>query len=182
MMPLLSDHINPLASHAPAGMDGPAPTSALQQPPAAATSSRPSTAAPADVSPASDMEEHTRPARPGVMRARSDFGPRHAAMPPESVDEGGSIEGGHFKIRHGWDDQLNSEEYSHLLTSVRSSLHTGSLVVEEDGYKTVDTSAQNGDYRVDRHAMWISGTPSFFLSRWLACIPLLLPYGKRHTD
>jgi regulator-associated protein of mTOR len=48
--------------------------------------------------------------------------------PPESV-EGGSVDG-HFKIRHGWDDQLNSEEYSNLLTSVRgiwdvSERHTG---------------------------------------------------------
>jgi regulator-associated protein of mTOR len=42
-------------------------------------------------------------------------------MPPESTDEG-SMDG-QFKIRHGWDDQLNSEEYSNLLTSVRSPLH-----------------------------------------------------------
>jgi regulator-associated protein of mTOR len=97
MMPLLSDHThpNPLASHAltPAPMNGAANLSAGPQSQAAATASRPSTA------------------------AKSDFGPRHPAI--ESADEGGSVEGGHFKIRHGWDDQLNSEEYSHLLTSVR---------------------------------------------------------------
>jgi regulator-associated protein of mTOR len=56
-------------------------------------------------------------ARPGLLRARSDFGPRLSAPPPESADEA-SVDG-HFKIRHGWDDQLNSEEYSNLLTSVR---------------------------------------------------------------
>jgi regulator-associated protein of mTOR len=130
MMPLLSDHThpNPLASHAltPAPMNGAANLSAGPQSQAAATASRPSTAALAHVSPASDMDEATPPARPasigpssrpGLMRAKSDFGPRHPAI--ESADEGGSVEGGHFKIRHGWDDQLNSEEYSHLLTSVR---------------------------------------------------------------
>lgn len=56
------------------------------------------------------------------MRAKSDFGPRrqHQEEPSaESTDESGSIDG-HFKIRHGWDDQLNSEEYNNLLTSVRS--------------------------------------------------------------
>jgi regulator-associated protein of mTOR len=62
-------------------------------------------------------------ARPGLLRAKSDFGPRHPAPPPESADEG-SVDG-HFKIRHGWDDQLNSEEYSNLLTSVRETAPTG---------------------------------------------------------
>ena len=56
-------------------------------------------------------------ARPGFGRAKSDFGPRHAVAPPESAADEGSVDG-HFKIRHGWDDQLNSEEYSNLLTSV----------------------------------------------------------------
>lgn len=60
-------------------------------------------------------------ARPGLLRAKSDFGPRHPAPPTESADEG-SVDG-HFKIRHGWDDQLNSEEYSNLLTSVREAPH-----------------------------------------------------------
>jgi regulator-associated protein of mTOR len=78
------------------------------------------------------MDEHAPPARPAsigpqsarpsFLRAKSDFGPRHPALPAESVDEG-SVDGGHFKIRHGWDDQLNSEEYSNLLTSVRPLPH-----------------------------------------------------------
>ena len=62
----------------------------------------------------------TAPARPSLSRARSDFGPRHPAPPPESADDGSTD--GHFKIRHGWDDQLNSEEYSNLLTSVCATL------------------------------------------------------------
>jgi regulator-associated protein of mTOR len=55
--------------------------------------------------------------RPSMLRAKSDFGPRHEPDPPESVDEASSADE-NFKIRHGWDDQLNSEEYNNLLTSV----------------------------------------------------------------
>jgi regulator-associated protein of mTOR len=59
--------------------------------------------------------------RPSLLRARSDFGPRHQhEHPQESADEASSADG-NFKIRHGWDDQLNSEEYNNLLTSVSSS-------------------------------------------------------------
>jgi regulator-associated protein of mTOR len=56
--------------------------------------------------------------RPSMLRAKSDFGPRHDPEPPESIDEASSADE-NFKIRHGWDDQLNSEEYNNLLTSVR---------------------------------------------------------------
>jgi regulator-associated protein of mTOR len=131
-LPLVSGHIhpNPLASHAPAPVD----MNGADHPEAAA-SSRPNTAAAAaaapDASSASHMDEHAPPARPAsigpqptrpsMLRAKSDFGPRHPALPPESTDEG-SVDG-HFKIRHGWDDQLNSEEYSNLLTSVRTLSH-----------------------------------------------------------
>jgi regulator-associated protein of mTOR len=123
-------HPNPLASHAPTrsqvnGMapDAPAPQHMQQQ--AGASSSRPGTAATnRSVTRVTIDEQHAAPngasARPGLLRARSDFGPRHSAPPPESADEG-SVDG-HFKIRHGWDDQLNSEEYSNLLTSVRRVL------------------------------------------------------------
>jgi regulator-associated protein of mTOR len=55
--------------------------------------------------------------RPSMLRAKSDFGPRHEIDAPESVDEASSADE-NFKIRHGWDDQLNSEEYNNLLTSV----------------------------------------------------------------
>ncbi|KAL6712529.1 Target of rapamycin complex 1 subunit kog1 [Coniothyrium glycines] len=134
-------HPNPLASHAPpapgpAEMNGAAaatdPRRQERQDSQATSSSRPSTAtaaaaAAANGSPAQeDIDEPTTIAhraslaaqsgRPGMMRARSDFGPRHLSIQtPESVD--GSSTDGHFKIRHGWDDQLNSEEYSNLLTS-----------------------------------------------------------------
>jgi hypothetical protein len=127
-LPLRSHpHPNPLASNAPLSVqvNGMAPeVPALRQPPQrhGASSPRPGTAATnASTSRVSDdqtSETHVAPSsRPGLLRARSDFGPRAPVAPPESV-EGGSVDG-HFKIRHGWDDQLNSEEYSNLLTSVR---------------------------------------------------------------
>lgn len=102
---------NPLASHALASPT-PAPavisTGEPQASPGTAPAARPSSATMSS-------------ARPSLVRARSDFGPRHPApSPPESTDEA-SIDG-HFKIRHGWDDQLNSEEYSNMLTSVRCAL------------------------------------------------------------
>jgi regulator-associated protein of mTOR len=125
-------HPNPLASHAPPStetMNGDAapPRRQGRQDSQVTSASRPSSSAAANASPNSDdMDESTTIARrasmgaqsgrPGLMRARSDFGPRHSVHPPESVDEGSTD--GQFKIRHGWDDQLNSEEYSNLLTSV----------------------------------------------------------------
>ncbi|KAI1511318.1 hypothetical protein A1F97_03072 [Pyrenophora tritici-repentis] len=127
-LPLVSGHThpNPLASHAPAplAMNGSAPPPA---PAEVAVSTRPGTAAAAaNALSASDMDHNAPPARPastgqpsvrpGFGRAKSDFGPRHAVGPPESTADEGSVDG-HFKIRHGWDDQLNSEEYSNLLTS-----------------------------------------------------------------
>jgi regulator-associated protein of mTOR len=129
-------HPDPLASHAPArlqvnGMAVDAPSPSPQLPPqhAAAAPSRPGTAVTTASSTRASIDEQSdvshvasngtsASARPGLLRARSDFGPRRSA-PPESTDEG-SVDG-HFKIRHGWDDQLNSEEYSNLLTSVRRS-------------------------------------------------------------
>lgn len=126
---------NPLASHAPARseVNSMAPEAL---PPLhhhshhGAPSSRPSTSAANATAAREHMEESsalvspssngTAPARPSLSRARSDFGPRHPAPPPESADDGSTD--GHFKIRHGWDDQLNSEEYSNLLTSVCATL------------------------------------------------------------
>ncbi|EUC33175.1 hypothetical protein COCCADRAFT_96756 [Bipolaris zeicola 26-R-13] len=129
MMPTTA-HPNPLALHAPApataDMNGSThhhQQSSLSVP--ASEQLRPNTAVPANPSTANDADDPPPPvrpassghpsARPGFARAKSDFGPRHAVMPPDGTDEE-SIDG-HFKIRHGWHDQLNSEEYSNLLTS-----------------------------------------------------------------
>lgn len=55
--------------------------------------------------------------RPSLLRAKSDFGPRHFTSEDADNTEETASTDGHFKIRHGWDDQLNSEEYNNLLTS-----------------------------------------------------------------
>jgi regulator-associated protein of mTOR len=125
-------HPKPLASHALAhtqanSMATDAPSPQLSRQPSSATPSRPGTAVTTASSIRASVDEENdiasngaSSARPGLLRAKSDFGPRRAAPPPESADEG-SVDG-HYKIRHGWDDQLNSEEYSNLLTSVRERL------------------------------------------------------------
>jgi len=138
-LPLISGHThpNPLASHALAlgainGTGGVPSAPSEPQSPQSATPARPSTASASNQNLAG-MNGHdpdTRPSRPSslrlnrplLMRAKSDIGPRHPDPPSEGTDEAGSVDG-HFKIRHGWDDQLNSEEYNHLLTSVSLRLH-----------------------------------------------------------
>lgn len=121
-------HPNPLTSHVPVRVvevNGMAPNVPTLQQPNGATASRPGTSATNRSATRVAMDEqaivaHATPngssARPGMFRAKSDFGPRHPAPATESADEG-SVDG-HFTIRHGWADQLNSEEYSNLLTSV----------------------------------------------------------------
>lgn len=149
-MPLLGrhSHPNPLASHAlvddDMDADGPAPLATRDV--HGATSARPSTASSSRLVP--DMNGHRPPTarsgtngslggRPSLVRAKSDIGPRHLE-PPESADEDHSTEG-LFKIRHGWDDQLNSEEYNHLLTSsffmyYTSKMHeTGGIPKSDNG-------------------------------------------------
>jgi regulator-associated protein of mTOR len=60
--------------------------------------------------------------RPGLLRAKSDFGPRREevakAGEEEVVKEPGD---GEWGIRHGFETQLESEEYNNLLNSVRTS-------------------------------------------------------------
>ncbi|OAG06716.1 WD repeat-containing protein-like protein mip1 [Paraphaeosphaeria sporulosa] len=128
-------HVNPLALHAPSpgAMNGTAAAPAAPpqpQSPDSATPARPSTASDSQPNLAAmngldaDAVSSRRPSstrsfsRPQMLRARSDFGPRHFETTPSDsgADEAGSVDG-HFKIRHGWDDQLNSEEYNQLLTS-----------------------------------------------------------------
>lgn len=135
-------HPQALASHAPT----PADMDAIAQPSSAPTledsqelqgatsTSRPSTSSAAHPLPnrnRAEMNGHTPAAtqarpngppagRPSLSRAKSDFGPRGVPEPPpDSVDEASSVDG-HFKIRHGWEDQLNSDEYNNILTSVRT--------------------------------------------------------------
>jgi hypothetical protein len=59
--------------------------------------------------------------RPGLQRAKSDFGPRgredvnRAGEEPEAKD-------GEWGLRHGFETQLESEEYNRLLESVCGGL------------------------------------------------------------
>lgn len=56
--------------------------------------------------------------RPGLQRAKSDFGPRR-----EEVNRGGEeaeTKEGEWGLRHGFETQLESEEYNRLLESVRT--------------------------------------------------------------
>ncbi|KAF2146361.1 uncharacterized protein K452DRAFT_243132 [Aplosporella prunicola CBS 121167] len=56
--------------------------------------------------------------RPRMVRAKSDFGPRREEPPPVQRDEDlESHDDGEWKIRHGWESQLTSEEYQNLLSS-----------------------------------------------------------------
>ena len=118
---------NPLASHAPVSMDDSmAAASAPREMRASqdTTSDRPNSSSAAAYLEVQSPASTVRPAlggrnsqRPSLARAKSDFGPRQPAQPQDPIEE--SSVDGHFKIRHGWDDQLNSEEYSNMLTSVR---------------------------------------------------------------
>ena len=56
--------------------------------------------------------------RPGLARAKSDFGPRRTEQ--DKHDEDASNEGAkdEWEIRHGWEAQLTSEEYLNHLNNV----------------------------------------------------------------
>jgi hypothetical protein len=58
--------------------------------------------------------------RPGLLRAKSDFGPRREEV-VRSDDESKTSDGGEWGIRHGFETQLVSEEYNSILNAVRSS-------------------------------------------------------------
>jgi hypothetical protein len=58
--------------------------------------------------------------RPALLRAKSDFGPRQDHSKNDDSDSKTSAEG-EWGIRHGFDTQLASEDYNHLLTEVRYS-------------------------------------------------------------
>ncbi|CAI6337712.1 unnamed protein product [Periconia digitata] len=134
-MPLISGHShpNPLASHTSPlttmdSPESPSPAPPDSQAQLSATSARPSTASSSRRNHADSngpTQDTLRPSfngsqnkRPSLSRAKSDIGPRHPPKPPsEDLEEEDNVTENNFKIRHGWDDQLNSEEYNHLLTS-----------------------------------------------------------------
>ncbi|KAF2109718.1 raptor N-terminal caspase like domain-containing protein [Lophiotrema nucula] len=135
-LPLLGgrSHPQPLASHAPTPADMEGIAGASSTPQASQNGQRNSSPRPSSSSARhsfsnrrAEQNGHTPNAlqtslngapagRPSLLRAKSDFGPRLKDEPTDSADEASSAEG-NFKIRHGWDVQLDSEEYNNLLTS-----------------------------------------------------------------
>jgi regulator-associated protein of mTOR len=55
--------------------------------------------------------------RPGLVRAKSDFGPRREENGHKGAEETESKDG-EWGLRHGFETQLESEEYNRLLESV----------------------------------------------------------------
>lgn len=55
--------------------------------------------------------------RPGLLRAKSDFGPRREEA-GKGDDENRTADSGEWGIRHGFENQLVSEEYNNLLNAV----------------------------------------------------------------
>jgi hypothetical protein len=56
--------------------------------------------------------------RPGLQRAKSDFGPRGQGRENVGNGEEGRRKEGEWGLRHGFETQLESEEYNRLLESV----------------------------------------------------------------
>jgi regulatory associated protein of mTOR len=68
---------------------------------------------------APERDRSTSPdARPRLLRAKSDFGPRREEPPRTGDSESRTSGEGEWGIRHGFETQLVSEEYNNLLTSV----------------------------------------------------------------
>ena len=59
--------------------------------------------------------------RPMLLRAKSDFGPRRDDHGKGDETESKASTEGEWGIRHGFDTQLASEDYNHLLTEVNIS-------------------------------------------------------------
>ena len=57
--------------------------------------------------------------RPKLLRAKSDFGPRRLTDPDSADTDSKASSETEWGIRHGFATQLVSEEYNHVLTSVR---------------------------------------------------------------
>ena len=56
--------------------------------------------------------------RPGLARAKSDFGPRRTEPDKHPEDAGKENAKDEWEIRHGWEAQLTSEEYLNHLNNV----------------------------------------------------------------
>jgi len=66
----------------------------------------------------SNQQNDSTSPRPGLPRAKSDFGPRREDRAKGDDEESASAADGEWGIRHGFETQLASEEHNNLLTSV----------------------------------------------------------------
>lgn len=55
---------------------------------------------------------------PQLLRATTDYGPRRLSPSRQPGDDE------NWELRHGWEEQYNSEEYLTILNSVSASQHT----------------------------------------------------------
>ena len=62
----------------------------------------------------------SRPTRPHLLRATTDVGPR--SQSPNPIQYPGTKDDEHWELRHGWEEQYNSEEYLSDLNSVSMAL------------------------------------------------------------
>lgn len=100
----------------------------------------------ADVPPATDFLHSSngslnegRAPKPLLLRARSDFVPRkQRQMSDESLDSDAStlVRRDGIRMRHGWENQLESPEQANLLSQVRIHLmpHSSSLLIRKSDF------------------------------------------------
>ncbi len=65
------------------------------------------------------VDNSTMRPRPGLVRANTDYGPRNASPSPVSHQP---KDDEHWELRHGYEEQYNSEEYLQSLSSVSLSI------------------------------------------------------------
>ena len=61
--------------------------------------------------------------RPGLVRANTDLGPRGSSPQAPSAPKPDDEE--NWQLRHGYEDEYNSEEYLAVLNSVRGTYDVG---------------------------------------------------------
>ena len=61
-------------------------------------------------------------ARPQLLRATTDMGPRNPSPARSSTTAAASKDEEHWELRHGWEEEYNSEEYLNILNAVSTCL------------------------------------------------------------
>ena len=93
---------------------------------------------------------HGRPEKP-LLRAKSDLGPRG----PSPTAVGSNAEEENWELRHGWEDQYNSNEYLSILTSVSKNLASASSYMSRATKRSYCIST---DFNMNRRSICITLT------------------------